>query len=94
MRELMQALKTFDAASAAPEAVLTECFERFARLHLKWNHPTPDMSQLLARYRREPAMKSEEHARAILKAFGVKLLDANKPEDIKKWKEISGTTEH
>ena len=94
MRELMQALKTFDATSAAPEAMLTECFERFARLYLVWNQPTPDMSQLITRYRREPPMKSKERARAILKEFGVRLLDASKPEDMQKWKEVSGAREH
>jgi hypothetical protein len=94
MRELMQALKTFDAASAAPEAMLTECFERFVRLYLKVNQPTPDMSQLITRYRREPPMKSKERASAILKDFGVRLLDASKPEDMQKWKEVSGAREH
>jgi hypothetical protein len=39
-------------------------------------------------------MKSEERARAILKAFGVRLLDGNKPEDVQEWKEVSGAREH
>jgi hypothetical protein len=52
------------------------------------------MPQLIAQYRREPAMKSEERAKAVLKAFGVRLLDPHKPEDMQKWKELSGTREH
>jgi hypothetical protein len=92
MRELMQALKTFDASNATPEAILTKCFERFARLYLKGT--IPDMSQLITRYRHEPPMKSEERARAILKEFGLGLLDASKPEDMQKWKEVSGAREH
>jgi hypothetical protein len=39
-------------------------------------------------------MQLEERARAILKAFGVRLLDANNPEDVQEWKEVSGAREH
>jgi hypothetical protein len=39
-------------------------------------------------------MESEERARAILKAFGVRLLDMDKPEDMQKLKELSGAKEH
>ena len=52
------------------------------------------MPQLIALYRREPAMESEERARAIMGAFGVRLLDSNNPEDVQKWKELSGAREH
>jgi len=92
MRELMQALKTLEVYNGpAPEDMLTEFFQRFARLRLK--HPI-NMPQVIAQYRREPAMKSEERARAVLKAFGVRLLDRNKPEDMQEWKEVSGAREH
>jgi hypothetical protein len=53
-----------------------------------------NMPQLIALYRREPAMESEERARAIMGAFGVRLLDGNNPEDVLKWKELSGAREH
>jgi hypothetical protein len=92
MRELMQALKTLEVYNGpAPEDMLTEFFQRFARLRLK--RPI-NMPQVIAQYRREPAMKSEERARAVLKAFGVRLLDRNKPEDMQKWKKVSGAREH
>jgi len=29
-----------------------------------------------------------------LKAFGVRLLDPNKPEGMQKWKQVSGAPEH
>jgi hypothetical protein len=94
MRELMQALKTIDAANTAPEALLTKCFDRYVSQWLKSNRPINNMPQLIAQYRREPAMKSEERARAILTEFGVRILDTNMPEDMQKWKEVSGAREH
>jgi len=95
MRELMQALKTIEGRKLSlPEALLTECFERYARCWLNWTQPITNMPQLLEQYRREPGMKSGERARAILKAFGVRLLDANNPEDVQRWKEVSGVQEH
>jgi hypothetical protein len=39
-------------------------------------------------------MESQDNARAILKTFGVKLLDVNKPEDVQVWKKVSGAREH
>jgi hypothetical protein len=90
LRELMQALKTLEVNNGpAPEDMLTEFFQRFARLWLNRKQPI-NMPQVIAQYRREQAMKSEDRARAILKAFGVGLLDPNKPEDMQKWKRVSG----
>jgi hypothetical protein len=90
MRELMQALKIFQNA---PDDFLTECFERYAREWCVEKIPITAMPQLLAMYRREPVMEFER-AMAILKLFGVCLLDETKPEDIQKWKEVSGAVEH
>jgi hypothetical protein len=95
MRELMQALKTLEAhIGQLPEDLLTACFERYASRWLKQKLPISNMPQLIALYRRERAMKSEERARAILRAFGVRLLDADKPDDVQKWKKVSGGREH
>jgi len=94
IRELMQALKAFDHAGSAPEDMLTVFFERYLCEHLKEKRLIAKMPQIIAQYRREPAMKSEERATAILKAFGVRPLFTNKSEDIQKWKEVSGATEH
>jgi hypothetical protein len=95
LRELMQALKTLEVHNGpAPEAMLTEFFEQYVRQYTEQEEMLTQMPQLIARYRREPAMKSEERARAILKAFGVRLLDANNPEDVQEWKEVSGAREH
>jgi hypothetical protein len=52
------------------------------------------MPQLIAQYRGEPAMKSEERAKAVLKVFGVRLLEPRKPEDMQKWKKLSRMREH
>ena len=94
LRELMQALKTLEIyLGPAPEDMLTAFFQRFVRLWLNRKQPT-NMPQVIARYRREQAIKSEERARAILKAFGVRLLDPNKPEGMQKWKQVSGAPEH
>jgi hypothetical protein len=95
LRELMQALKTLEVYNGpAPEAMLTEFFEQYVCQYTEQEQLLTQMPQLIARYRGEPAMKSEERARAILKAFGVRLLDANKPEDVQEWKEVSGAREH
>src|SRR5262249_18540010 len=92
MRELMQALKTLEVYNGpAPEDMLTEFFQRFARLRLK--HPI-NMPQVKEPDRRELAMKSDERPWAVLKAFGVRLIDRNKPEDMQEWKEVSGAREH
>jgi len=76
------------------ERTLTEFFERYLCEYLNRKELTTTMSQLIAQYRREPAMKSEERARAVLKAFGVRLLDTHKPEDMQKWKELAGMRGH
>jgi hypothetical protein len=95
LRELTQALKALEAYNGlAPEKMLTEFFERYLCEYLNRRELTTTMPQLIAQYRREPAMKSEERARAVLKAFGVRLLDPHKPEDMQKWKELSGAREH
>ncbi len=39
-------------------------------------------------------MPSEERANAILKDFGIVLLDDNKPEDMQKWKEVARVRTH
>jgi hypothetical protein len=39
-------------------------------------------------------MASDEHAKAILSAFGVKLLDQSNPEDLQVWKQVSGARDH
>jgi hypothetical protein len=91
MRELMQALKIFQNM---PDDLLTACFERYACEWQGWKLPITAMPQLIAMYRREPPMKSVERARAILKVFGLRLLDVNKPEDVQKWKEVSAAREH
>ena len=89
LRELMPALKTQEIhCGPVPEAVLTEIFGEYVC------QCTDQMPHLIARYRREPAMKSEERARAILETSGVRLLDANNPEDVQEWKEVSGAREH
>ena len=74
--------------------MLTEFFEQYVCQYTEQEQLLTQMPQLIARYRGEPAMKSEERARAILKAFGVRLLDANNPEDVQEWKEVSGAREH
>jgi hypothetical protein len=91
MRELMQALKIFDPV---PEGFLTACFERYVRDRLKQEQLLTTIPQIMAQYRREPAMKSVERAGAILKEFGVRLLNANDPDDLQTWKEVSGAGEH
>jgi hypothetical protein len=95
LRELMQALKFFDGPPPQwPERFLAACFERYFRLHLERPELVATMPKAIARYRREPAMSSEECARAILKEFGMKLLDTNNPEDLQVWKKVSGAREH
>jgi hypothetical protein len=95
LRELMQALKTLEVHyGPVPEAMLTEIFEQYVWQYTEQEQLLTQMPQLIARYRCEPAMQSEERARAILKAFGVRLLDANNPEDVQEWKEVSGAREH
>jgi hypothetical protein len=91
MRELMQALKIM---RHVPDDLLIACFERYAWKWHRRKFPITAMSQLIAMYRGEPAMKSVERAMAILRAFGLRLLDVNKPEDVQKWKEVSGVREH
>jgi hypothetical protein len=95
LRELMQALRALEAHNGpAPEKMLAVFFERYLREYLNRRELITTMPQLIAQYRREPAMKSEERARAVLKAFGVRLLDTHKPEDMQKWKELAGMREH
>ena len=95
LRELMQALKTLEVHNGpAPEDMLTAFFEQYVCQYTEQEEMLTQMPQLIARYRREPAMESGERARAILKAFGVRLLDADNPEDVQKWKEVSGAREH
>ena len=91
MRELMQALKLL---GQVPEELLIKCFERYASEWLGEELPITAMQQLIALYRRTPAMESVERAKAILKAFGMKILDVNKPEDVQEWKNVSGAREH
>jgi hypothetical protein len=91
MREQLQALKIFDRV---PEDLLTACFERYARDWRGHKLPIGATEQLIALYRREPAMKSLERARTILKVFGVKLLNVNDPDDVQTWKEVSAAREH
>jgi hypothetical protein len=91
MRELMQALKIFDRV---PEDLLTASFERYARDWRGHKLPVGAMEKLIALYRREPAMKSLERARTILKVFGVKLLNVNDPDDVQTWREVSAAREH
>jgi hypothetical protein len=95
LRELMQALKALEAHNGpAPEKMLIEFFERYLCEHLNRRELITTMPQLIAQYRRETPMKSEERARAVLKAFGVRLLDPHKPEDMQKLKELSRAREH
>ena len=95
LRELMQALKALEAHNGpAPEDMLTAFFERYIWEFLGQRQLIAEMPQIIARYRRELAMESEERARAILKAFGVRLLDMDKPEDMQKLKELSCAKEH
>ena len=83
LRELMQALKTLEVHNGpAPEDMLTEFFQRFACLWLRLRQPI-NMPQVIAQYRREQAMKSEERARAVLKAFGVRPLIPTSPRTCK-----------
>ena len=49
---------------------------------------------MVSRYRRETAMVSAEHAKAILDEFGIKILDDSKPEDMQVWKKVFGAREH
>jgi hypothetical protein len=91
MRELMQALKIL---GQLPEDLLTECFERYACDRLGGELPITALPRLMALYRREPAMKSVERARAILNVFGMRRLDANNPDDLQTWKEVSAAREH
>jgi len=74
--------------------MLVAFFERYLCEYLNRRELITTMPQLIAQYRRETAMKSEERARAVLKVFGVRLLDPHKPEDMQKWKELSRTREH
>jgi hypothetical protein len=95
LRELMQALKFFDGPPPQwPESILAASFERYFRLHLGRPELAARTPEAIARYRREPAMSSEECARAILKQFGLKLLDDDNPEDVQVWKKVSGAREH
>jgi hypothetical protein len=91
----MQALKTLEVHyDPVPEAMLTEIFEEYVWQYTEQEQLLTEMPQLIARYRGEPAMQSEERAGAILKAFRVTRLDANNPEDVQEWKEVSGAREH
>jgi hypothetical protein len=95
LRELMQALKALEAHNGpAPEDMLTVFFERYICEFIGRRQLIAEMPQIIAQYRREVAMESEERARAILKAFGVRLLDMDKPEDMQIWKDVSGAKEH
>ena len=95
LRELMQALKALEAHNGpAPEDMLTVFFERYICERLGQRQLIAKMPQIIAQYRREVAMESEERARAILKAFGVRLLDTDKPDDMHIWKDSSGAKEH
>jgi hypothetical protein len=91
MRELMQALKIFDHV---PDDLLIACFERYEREWQGRKLPITAMPRLIAIYRREPAMKSMERARAILKAFRIKILNCDNPDDMKIWKQVSRAREH
>jgi hypothetical protein len=94
LRELMQALKLFDGLPGQlPEELLVRCFERYYRSFLGQPELISRTPEVLALYRCEPPMASEEQARAILNTFGVKILDASKPEDTQVWKEVSGARE-
>jgi hypothetical protein len=94
LRELMQALKLFDGSPGQfPEAFLVRCFERYYRSFLGQPELISRTPEVLALYRREPPMASAERAKAILNTFGVKILDASKPEDVQVWKEVSGARE-
>lgn len=95
LRELMQALKFFDGSPGQlPEELLVRCFERYYRSFLGQPELISRTAEVLALYRREPPMASEEQAKAILNAFGVKILDDSKPEDVQAWKEVSSAQEH
>jgi hypothetical protein len=86
LRELMQALKIFHHV---PDALLIACFERYAREWYGRKVSTIRMAQLIATYRLEPAMKSIERAKAILKEFGIRILNSDNPDDLRIWKEVS-----
>lgn len=76
LRELMQALRALEAyGHSAPEGMLVEFFERYLCEWLGQKELIIKMPQIIEQYRREPAMESKERAKAILKAFGVRLLD-------------------
>ena len=95
LRELMQALKALEAQNGpAPEDMLTVFFERYICEYLGQRQLITRLPQLIEQYRREPAMESKERAKTILEAFGVRLLDPSKPDDMLKWKEVSGIREH
>jgi hypothetical protein len=94
MRELMQAVKKLEAYKPIPEDLLIEFFERYVRLFPEQKQLTTKLPQLIALYRREPAMKSGERAIAILKELGMEVLYSNKSEDMQKWKEVSGARVH
>ena len=95
LRELMQALKALEARNGpAPEKMLLEFFQRYLCEYLNRRELITTMPQLIAQYRGEPAMKSEERAKAVLKVFGVRLLEPRKPEDMQKWKKLSRMREH
>lgn len=91
MRELMQALKIFHNV---PDDLLTACFERYEREWQGRKLSITAIPQLIAMYRREPAMKSMERARAILEAFGIRVLNDNNPDDLQIWKKVSSAREH
>jgi hypothetical protein len=96
MRELMQALKRIEVkcGSPIPDDLLTACFELFACLWLGRKELISVMPEIITKYRTEPPMPSEERANAILKDFGIVLLDDNKPEDMQKWKEVARVRTH
>jgi hypothetical protein len=95
LRELMQALKAFEAQrSPAPEDMLIAFFGRYIREYLGRRQLITKLPQLIVQYRREPAMESIERAKAILKAFGVRLLHTDNPEDMQIWKVASGARDH
>jgi hypothetical protein len=91
LRELMQALKCFDHV---PDDLLTSCFKRYARGWHGYKVSPTSMAEIIARYRLEPTMKSKERAKAILKVFGIRILNIENPDDLLIWKEASSAREH
>lgn len=91
MRELMQALKIFNNV---PDDLLTACFERYAREWYGRKVSTTRMAEIIATYRLEPPMRPIERAKAILKNFGIRILNDDNPDDLRIWKKVSSAREH